>query len=219
MHTLKRLSRPRRTLLLAGLAVLAGGCQAMYFLTDPDQQKDVKAEYSKIGDRKIAVVVWADQATIDMYPQARKHVAKAVAYYIAKNLPKARLVEPDEVEAIQARGNDWEGWSCKQLAERLKCELILRIDLLDYTTRAGDARELRKGRVRGTMHLYDVNHGEGRDSVFQSDALVTYPPGSIHGVPDMDDEQMFHETVDLFGQTVARKFYDHSESLRGPEKR
>jgi len=205
--------------LLLGAAVGAGGCQAMYFMTDPDQQKQVKAEYSKIGDRKMAVVVWADQATIDMYPRARMHVAKAVVYYLSKNVPKARLVEPEEVEAIQARGRDWEGWSNRQLAEKLQCDLILRIDLLDYTTRAGGARELRKGRVRGTLHLYDVAQDEGRESVYQSEVAVTYPPGSIHGVPDLDDDQMFHETVDLFGQTVARKFYDHSESLRGPEKR
>ncbi len=218
MYVAMRLAVVWRVLLPA-VALASGGCQAMYFMTDPDQQKEVKAEYSKIGDRKMAVVVWADQATIDMYPRARQHVAKAVVYYISKNVPTARLVEPEAVEAIQARSRDWEGWSNRQLAEKLQCDLLLRIDLLDYTTRAGGARELRKGRVRGTLHLYDVAQDEGRESVYQSDVAVTYPPGSIHGVPDMNDDQMFHETVDLFGQMVARKFYDHSESLRGPEKR
>jgi hypothetical protein len=62
------------------------GCQAMYFLTT-QETKTQKAEYSKIGQRPLAVIVWADRPTLDADPRARRRVCDAVLYHMKKNLP------------------------------------------------------------------------------------------------------------------------------------
>ena len=215
-----RWTRPVVYLVLTPFAFPAlGGCAAAYFMTDPEKEKSVKAEYSKIGDRRVAVVVWSDHATRDMYPQVRYQVCKAVTYDLHKNLPSARFVEADEVRKLQERDSgDWENTPSKQLCERLKCDLLIRVDLLDFTTRATEAKELRKGRIRATVQVYDGEQPGSEIPAYQTDVLVTYPPKSLHGVPDMEETEILHETVQLFGQTVGKKFYDHGESLRGPEE-
>lgn len=203
---------------LGSLALVCCGCQLAYFL-QTDEEADVKAEYGKIGARKVAVIVWADRATIDEDPRVRQRICRAITYDLKKNLPKAEPVSADEVAALQERsGKDWENMSTRQLCERLHCDMILRIDLLEYTTRAGDASELRKGRVRATVNLHDGAPDAPRETVYQTEVVATYPPDAAHGVPDVDDADLLHETVEHFAEITARKFYDHKESLRGPNK-
>lgn len=195
---------------------LTFGCQLAYFL-HPDQNKDVKAEYGKIGKRTVAVLVWADQSTLDVDPLARDRICKAVTYHLRANLPKAKFIEPSKVGELQKdRSLDWEGMSNAEVCKRLECDLVMRLDLLEYTTRAGDTIELRKGRIRATINFYDGSSEEYRDSMYDTEIVATYPPDSIHGTPDMDESDLLHETVEYFAQLTARKFYDHEESLRGP---
>jgi hypothetical protein len=204
---------------IASALVVLTGCQVAYFL-NLEEDKEVKAEYNKIGSRAVAVLVWADQSTLDEDPRVRQRICKAVTYYLKKNLPGANLVLPEEVTKLQERqGNVWEDLSTKQLCDRLKCDLILRIDLLECTTRAGDARELRRGRVRATVNLYDSSPDAGREVVYQTEVLAKYPPESGRSVFDMDDADLLHETVEHFAELTARKFYDHKQSLRGPAEK
>ena len=52
------------------------GCQLAYFLT-PEKGHPVKAEYTKLEQKDVAVVVWADRPTLDIDPHARRRaVAK-----------------------------------------------------------------------------------------------------------------------------------------------
>ncbi len=220
LRSLRFTSRtPARPILagLIGVFALAacGGCQMAYFLTDPDKTEEVKAEYGKIGDRTVAILVWADRSTLDIYPRTRYRIGKAVEYWMKKNLPEARFVRAEEVRRLQeGSGANWEGMTARQLCERLKCDMVLRVDLLEYTTRASGTRELRKGRVRATANLYDGGEKGGEEAVYETVVLATYPPKSWHGVPDMDENQILHETVETFAQETARKFYDHGVLLR-----
>lgn len=221
-------SAVRRTLWMRGVlgvgivlcCVTGGACQLGYYLVDPDMKRDVKAEYNKIADRKIAVVVWADRSTLDMYPRARYHVGKAVTWHLKKHLPDARFVGSEEVDRLQERsGLRWEGMSAVRLCEVLDCDLVLRVDLLAYTPRASDTRELRRGRVRGTLNLFKGGADGGEEPVYGSEVLQIYPPESSHGISDLNETQILHRTVELFAEAVARKFYDHGVSMRGPSRR
>jgi hypothetical protein len=220
-HVGTRIPLPRTFTLLLVLGVLtaSSGCQLGYFLTT-DEDKDVKADYGKIGSHKLAVIIWSDQATLDEDPNVRKRLCKAVTYYLKKNLPQGNLVPAEKVEALQERGSkEWEDMSTRELCDRLDCEMLLRIDLLEYTTRAGNTRELRKGRIRATVNLYDGKPDAAREAVYQTEIVADYPPKAAHGVPDLDEGDLLHETIEHFAEMTARKFYDHKESLRGPSDR
>ena len=194
----------------------AHGCQAMYFLTDPEKQKDVPAEYGKIGERKVAVLVWADSPTLDMDRKARRRVCDAVTYDMKKHLDKATFKEPKEVQNFQERsGLDWESMSVGQLCGELKTDFILRIDLLEYTTRRADARELQKARVRGTVNLYECGDTAGENAVYSTEVVADFPPAGANRLHDLDDDALLHEAVVAFGQAVGQKFYDHGVSMRG----
>ncbi len=196
-------------------AVALTGCQALYFLT-PEEHKDVKAEYGKIGSRRVAVVVWADRPTMDLYPRARRRVCDAVVWEMKKHLPKAGFVKCEKVEDLQERsGIDWEAMSQSEICKHLSCDLAIRIDLMEYTTRAADTRELRKGRLSATVNLYQPDSEGREDAVYTTDVVATYPPTSEPSVTEKSDGDLLRAATELFAQDVVKKFYDHQVTLRG----
>lgn len=198
--------------------VTGAGCQLGYFLTDPDATKKVPAEYDKIGGRRVAVVVWADRSTLDEYSNARRQVARSVNHYMKKNLEKAQFVPEPKVNTLQTQsGIDWEAMNNAELARELGCDLVLRIDLLEFTTRASDTPQLRKARISGNIRMYEARPVENLDAVYDSDVKITYPPGSIHGSQDEDEADLLHAAVEYFGEMVARKFYQHEVKLKGEQ--
>jgi len=198
------------------IAAAMGGCPTAYFLVDPEKSETVKADYGKIGDRKVAVLVWADRSTLDEYPRARRQVCRAVTYQMKKHLPKARFVSPREVAKLQNDSSrDWQSMSNQELGKQLKSELLLRIDLLEFTPRASGTRELRKARVAATVNLYECRDDASLDAVYETEVHITYPTDSLHAAADMDESDLLHEAVDRFAEATTRKFYDHQIKLQG----
>lgn len=195
------------------------GCQAMYFLT-PEETKDVKAEYGKIGNQSLAVVVWADRHTLDVDPKARRRVCDAIIYELKRNLPDAELVPAKKIADLQENsGLAWHTMSHHDVAKELECDLVLRVDLLEYTTRAADTRELRKGRVSGSVNLYDGTDAARPDALYSTDVTATFPPSGEASITTMDEYDLLRAAIEQFGQAVAKKFFDHQESLRGRNER
>ena len=202
--------------LLGGLG--SPGCQLMYFLT-PEKGQTVKAEYTKLEDREVAVVVWADRPTLDVDPHARRRIREAVLYDMKKHLPKTRFVASERIENLQEHsGIDWERMTNPELCSKLHCSVLMRIDLLEYTTRGLEARELRKGRVKGTINVYECDAG-AEDSVYQVEVTSTYPSPTEKHVTDLSDGELLREAVVQFGQAAGQKFYDHEETYHGPKRR
>lgn len=200
-------------LLLLSIGV-PGGCPGAYFLVDPDRSKTVKADYGKIGKRKVAVLVWADRSTLDVYSQARRQVCRAVTYHMKKNLPKAKFVSPRTVTEFQdGSGLDWQSMSNQEIGKELKCDLLLRVDLLDFTTRASDTVELRKARISATVNMYECSPEAGLDAVYEKEVRITHPSGSLPAIVDVNEEDLLHEAVERFAAETAINFYDHEVKL------
>ncbi|HWL94770.1 MAG TPA: hypothetical protein VNT79_14715 [Phycisphaerae bacterium] len=196
-------------------AIFSGGCQAGYFLTDPDATKTVPAEYDKIGGRRVAVVVWADRTTLDEYPTARRQLARSITHHMRKQLEKAKFIDERRVHELQEKsGMDWEAMTNGEVAKELGCDLILRIDLLEFTMRASDTPQLRRARIAGSVRLYEARPVENIEAVYDADVKITYPPGSIHGTQDENETDLLYTAVEYFAEMVARKFHEHEVKLQ-----
>jgi len=185
------------------------GC-ALFYYALADKQQPVPAQYRDLTGKTVAVLVWADQATLDMDPFARHRVAKAVKYYMEKSMPETKFVHPNDVADWQERlGARWETESIAEVCREFKCDRVVKIDLTDYTTRVRSARALRKGRITGTINVFGPDDESGSMALFNSLAEATYPPENSTAIVDMSDGDILRQTVELFGVIVARKFHDH----------
>mgnify|MGYP001292905419 CR=1 FL=1 len=210
--------RGKASRLVLGLAtvwVCGTGCQLGYFLTDPDATKKVPAEYDKIGGRRVGIVVWADRSTLDEFSNARRQVTRSLLHYMKKNLEEANFIDETVVYKFQTQsGADWEALTHQEIADELGCDLVLRVDLLEFTTRASDTPQLRKARISGNIRLYECKPVANSEPVYNADVKITFPPGSIHGTQDESETDLLHGAVEYFAEMVARKFYQHEVKLK-----
>lgn len=212
--------RALRAAALLGLSVGLLGCQGAYFLVDPEAAKKVKPDYGKIGHRKLAVLVWADQATIDEFPHVRRQFCGAVTYHLKKHLEKATFVSPRAVERLQeTSGMDWQSMEANEICRELGCELLLRVELFEFTTRASKTTELRKARIGAALNLFECGEPEGIEPVYSGEVKITFPPGSLHGARSLNETDFLHAAVEYFAETAAKKFYAHEVKLQGRQAR
>ena len=192
------------------MALLSGsGCQLAYFGMS-DRQQEIPDEYAKLAGETVAVVVWADQATLDLDPYARHNVGVAVTYHMSKALPTTRFLNSADVDELQeSSGSEWETWSAAELCRRLKCDRIVRIDLLEYTTRAHASTALRRGRISGTVAIFGDEETSGIEALYTGDVTAMFPPETGTTAMDWSDTDILHQTVEDFGSAVAMKFYEH----------
>lgn len=179
-----------------------------------EPKRKVAAEYDKLAGKRVAIIVWADQATLDEDYAARYRVADAVRYYLKEGIKDVDLVDIRDITDFQEKsGSDWEGMSNVELGRKFKADRVVRIDLLEYTTRAPDAQSVRKGRVRASVAVYDVGRPAGDRAVFATEVTGSYPPeGRKIDVLSVGDVDILNGALRVFGEATARKFYEHEVS-------
>lgn len=205
--------RSSRLLFVAMLLALSS-CQGAYFaamLNEP--KKKISAEFDKLSGKTVAIVVWADQATLDEDYAARYRTADAVRYYLSRDMKDVKLVDIREITRFQeSSGNDWEGMTNAELGKEFKADFVLRIDLLEFTARARDSREVRKGRVRATVSVFDVNKPGSDRAVYGNEISASYPQDAKVDVMNASDASILNGALQIFGERVAQKFVEHEES-------
>lgn len=207
--------RKRGLALLAVLLGSAAGCQLPYFMMAKEPKKQVLAEYDKFNAQRIAIIVWADQATLEEDYAARFRVADSVRYYLQEALPKLKPVDIRKIIDYQeSEGTAWEGLTNVELGKRFDADGVLRVDLLDYTTRSHDERTIRLGRIRGTISVFDLTHPSPEKAVYSTEINAIYPEDSKTNVLNLSDIDILNGAAKKFGEILARKFYDHEESYK-----
>lgn len=203
--------------LASGVAAAPAGCQSMLFLMNDERLKPVAAECDKLRGQRVAIVVWADHSTLDVDPFACDRTARAVSLFMTSNGKKKELsgttfIDAQTVSALQEQlGNTGPTLPNDDVAQRLKADMLLRIDLYEYTTRPPEARGLVLGKVSGNVTVQSV-----RDAapLYTSEASATYPERTRMGLLDKTDEEVLTQTLNTFGELVARKFYAHEEKYK-----
>lgn len=200
-------------ILFAGLLIAQSGCQSAYFAMLKEPKKKIAAEFDKLSGKTVAIVVWADQATLDEDYAARYRTADAVRYFLSRDMKDVKLVDIREITRFQeSSGNDWEGMTNAELGKEFKADFVLRIDLLEYTTRARDSREVRKGHVRATVSVYDVTKPGSDRAVYGTEVAAAYPTDAKVDIMNASDSSILNGALQIFGEKVAQKFVEHEES-------
>lgn len=200
-------------MMLAGLT----GCQGLFFMLNSERKEKVTAECGKLAGKKVAIAVWADQSTLDMDPHAPFSTASSVEYFLRENAAKKELkgmtlVDSRTVADLQERlGNGGPMMPNGDLAKQVGADLVLRIDLFAYTTRASEANGLIMGQVGGNIMLQGVGDAE---PIYRTEVSSQFPEDSKMGVMDKTDEEVLHETLRLFGESVARKFFSYERDYK-----
>jgi hypothetical protein len=202
-----------------GLALVLMGlcsCNALLYpiiATSPDPTKKVAAEFGRLAGHRVAIVVWADQGTLFEYPYIRFELAEYIAYYLKQKVRPLGLVSNREVAAYQQSHYDWDSMAPARIGQQFDADLVLYVEVLEYTTRGGGTEYLLSGRGRVALAVHDVRAEPDRQRLYHGEAQVRYPESGSLGLSEATTAIVHRRTLDLLAQAVAKKFYGYEEPL------
>jgi hypothetical protein len=193
------------------------GCNLVslpFVLFAPEPTKKVNAEYAHLKGKKVLILVWAEQATLYEYPHVQLEVASAVRYSLKEKFKDIEIVSPTDVDRYMKSHPDWSTEHPSRLGRQQKADLVMMVELLEFTTREPGSPGLFRGRVRARVTVYDLTqHEEQPKGIALKPAEAIYPPDKPIGVLRADDRTIRAETYKEFGRVVAEKFYDHEVKI------
>jgi hypothetical protein len=207
-----------RMAVLGSALLLVGLCSCRLLLypimaTAPDPTKKVPAEFGRLAGHRVAIVVWADQGTLFEYPYIRFELAEYVAYHLKQKIRPIGLVSNREIAAYQQSHYDWDSVAPARIGQQFDADLVLYVEVLEYTTRGGGTDYLLSGRGRVALAVHDVRAEPSQQRGYHGEAQVRYPESGSLGSTEATTATVHRRTLDLLAQAVAKKFYDHEEPL------
>ena len=204
--------------ILLAVSGVMSGCGAlrylMYIVAPGSQGKWVAAECEAMSEGKLVLVlVYADES-IQYRSQvmARYNTSAAVAEELETRL-RVETVDPASVESFQANNLKWTDSNPSTIGRRFGADLVLYIELQEYTTRAEESGELLRGQMKGSAVLYAVP-GAGDEKtkrLWAGKAKAVYPE-DMPEIADIYNEQVIRfRTLGLFSENLVKHFYGHYE--------
>jgi len=203
---------PAAALWLAALC----SCRALLYpiiATAPEPTRKVAAEVDRLSGHRVLVLVWADQATLFDYPYIRFELAEYVAYHLKEKVKNVGLVANREVATYQQSSYDWENVPPARIGARFDADWVIHVELLEYTTHGAGTGHLLSGRSRASVTVYEVGAESGHSRLYQGEAKSRYPDQGSVGLLEASPQVVHARNLDLLGQDIARKFYDHEIPL------
>lgn len=186
-----------------------------------DQTKKVPAEYGDLPGKNVCIWVWADESLLFEYPVIRLDVANHARHYLKQHVKNIKVVDTAVVDKFQRNEYDADTMPVVQVGKRFKADVVLFIQVSDFVTRPTGSPNLFQGRMNTQCALYDCKGDlplESPERKLWGGKIDTVFPERPVGMMDTDDLRIRSTLLELFGEKIARKFYDYQAAAKDLEK-
>lgn len=210
-----------RWLAVCMLAGLGSGCQYLGLVAYAQPDPTVEGKYKGLADQKVAVMVWADNATDIDWPHLQLDIARGVEGRLqdaAKkkdpppSLKGTTFAAAESVVRFQHDHPETAAESVTDVAPRLDITRLIYIEVQQFYTRPEESQELYRGQLIGNLKVVSVVNGRAKIVFSEDNIKVNYPPKSPEeGVLAGSDIEMYEKTLEAFSEQVANRFMPHIE--------
>ncbi len=207
--------------LLLGASLAMTGCNFIGWAAaagrdDPNTPVDVEAEYLELVDKRIAVMVSADEYTLFRFPRATDRVGQAVASAIQANVENAVVSIPRDVSEYQRKNPYWINSRPSRLIDDLGVDRLVIIDLNEYRTNEEGNASVWRGVIDGTVSVHEADSEDPDNRSFEKQIRAEYPEGGTFGLVSEDANQDKIEAAALqkFALRAGGIFFDHQDVRR-----
>ncbi|WP_432797636.1 hypothetical protein [Poriferisphaera sp. WC338] len=199
------------TLLVASISLT--GCNILGWMAAPYgsdiEITEVTAQYTKLKDKSVAVLVAADDSILFMYPDARFRVSHMISQRLSENIDSITLMKPKDVKEFQRENPYWHTSAYPDLLDAVGTDAIIIIELNQYRTHEPGNNHQWRGSVAGTVTLIDAGAPDPSEAVFHQIVRNQFPEDSKVGALDSNDVAIQQGMNTLFSRDAAGLFYDH----------
>lgn len=181
----------------------------------PESKRRVPAEFDKLRNRRVAVVVWVPTVTLFDYPHARLELATylsdKLAYETAQRGMGTALVGARDVEEVLRKNADAQT-NPLLVGKQFDCNYVIYLEILRFQIRDPDQPQLLHADIEAAVTVYDVR---ARSELAQRVPLETvrtaFPSDGPVLLTSTNSMQIREGAYREFAERAARKFYDHTE--------
>lgn len=195
----------RALIVLMAMGLLLTGCRTLALFADPPT-RTVVAEYPYLANKRVCIVVHADDEIRFTYPHVQWEVADHVRSSLDQHIQGIDVVEPRKVVDFQNREYNWDTMDPALIGQRFGAARVLEITLTQYTTREPESPHLYRGHIAAAIAVYNADYPNSQPA-YRTDVKVTYPPDGP-GAWGTSDSEIRFATMEAFAQELSGKFYD-----------
>lgn len=179
-----------------------------------DHRTRVLAEFDKLPNSRVAVLVWAPASTRFDYPQISFELGAHITELLGTNLTTKEttidLVDPRDVadflQKEPAAANN-----PMKVGEEFKTDYVVFVEIHRFQVRDPDAPELLRPAIDGGVSVYDVRaRSDERPRYELAPVEVEYNDGKPVLLTATNSYAVRDMIYRMFAEQVARKFYEHS---------
>ncbi len=201
-------------LALAATALTAGGCNVLAFplyVFAQQPMKSVPPEFNGLGGKYVALVVHSGPEVLLDYPTIQLQISEIVAAELRRHVRGISFVTPPRVIRYQSEDPRWDALPPERLCKTFDCDYVLLITLVEFAAREMESLHLARGRMQADVKLYGRPGGAkpGLQWSSKQPLQVMHPPADQQAVATADESGVQAETIRLFAEALARKFYKH----------
>jgi len=205
-------------MLVGAMALGLGGCYVPHFLVwlfgERHPKETIKAEYPLEAER-LVIVVYAGTDVLFSDPTAPVEISGNMVNEIARNLaPRIKtIVHPVEVVRWQESNLEWPNMSLVDIAKAFQADVILYVELEQYTMIEERSASLLRGHVKARIQV--ARPAVEQNPVYETHVETLYPEDRPAGVLETTERTIRIITNRVFAQSVVNKFHDHEVEVRG----
>jgi len=196
-------------LLLVGVGCNWIGWGAYVIGGDKKKTHSVKAHYKGLDDKRLAVLVSADEHALYEHPTASLAVCRALTTELAIHVPGADPVDPQQIDQFQQENLYWDSVPYSQLINRLRVDRIVYVDLVEYTTHEAGNRYIWQGTIIANIGVLEGEAKNPNNFAYWNTIQVKFPDDRPVGLLEADGRIIEQQTLKRFAVKVGRLFRDH----------
>jgi hypothetical protein len=205
--------------MLLGLALLTCcGCDAVGVVASKVVgESDVPASYPGLKGQTVGVLVWADAGIVIDHPRVFADLADSLQSKLqqakdaeAKELKETKFLPSNQILRFQDAHPESQSDSAEQIALKLPVTRLIYIEVASLSIHPNSSLDLSKGEAVANVKVVEVD-GKKAKSVYENDNVSgIYPPNSPpEGLPGLDDETVYHKSIDALTTELAKLFITH----------
>jgi hypothetical protein len=176
-------------------------------------KEKVPAEFTKLENRRVAVVVWAPQETLFDYPHVRLELSTHIADRLWAHVKKINVIDCRKVEDYIERSLGF-ALDPEEIGDKLDAEMVVYVELLEFQIRDPSAPDLLRAEIRASVTVYDLTVDPDQPKRYElEEASVHYPESGTVQLTATSALVVRKAAYEAFADAVARKFYTYEREL------
>lgn len=210
----KKQNKPSQVTLLSALllgVMLLSGCGALSSLGNEPEVIDVKAKYTDLNEKRVAVIVSVTDHTEFNHPTARDQLTREITRRIVAGVPGTTVTDPGEVLAWQSNNPYWGTRPPSMIIRHLDVDRLVLVEVGEYRTHEPGNKHQLRGVIVARVNVVEAESPDPDNFSASFSKTVMYPDTATSKIGRISEDQAKVEmmTQVRFCEEVSGLFFDH----------